>query len=266
MSKPRRYIERRFAPIDPASVEVRDDDNGLRFRGHAAVFNQEVDFGFMREVVAPGAFAKTIKDGADVRFLFNHDPSTVMARTSVGSLDLSEDDDGLSVEARLDPDDLDTQRLVPKLRSGNVSQMSFGFSVVKDEMTEDEDDENPLRTLRELELFDVSPVTFPAYEGTDGGLRAAFQDVNNRLQVLGLPLVFGRAQSRDAGDLIDELLAIKEPTADPERVRAAIDALTTLVTEPAIETPTPAGDMEPSLGHSLEQLYSALNRNRLAVA
>ena len=163
-------IERRYATL--TDVEVRDTDNGgLRFSGHAAVFNSPTDLGPFREQVAPGAFKATIKpDRSDVRFLFNHEPDSVMARTTNGTLELREDNVGLLAEADLDPSDIDVQRLIPKLRSGNVSQMSFGFRVIKDEWEEDGDDGRELRTLKEVQLFDVSAVTFPAYDDTDAAL------------------------------------------------------------------------------------------------
>lgn len=165
-------IERRYATL--TDVEVRDTDTGgLSFSGHAAVFNSPTDIGPFREQVAPGAFKATIKpDRTDVRLLFNHNPDSVMARTTNGSLALSEDATGLLAEADLDPSDVDVQRLLPKLRSGNVSQMSFGFRVIKDDWSEPDDDGRQLRTLKEVQLFDVSAVTFPAYDDTDVALNS----------------------------------------------------------------------------------------------
>ena len=165
-------IERRYAPL--SDVEVREDGGLIAFRGHAAVFNQVTDLGPFREQIAHGAFRKTVQE-ADVRFLFNHEPDSVMARSRAGTLRLQEDTVGLNTEADLDPSDWDVQRLAPKLRRGDVSAMSFAFRVVgeKGESCEDhpEDGGTPIRTLNELALFDVSAVTFPAYEGTDGSLR-----------------------------------------------------------------------------------------------
>jgi HK97 family phage prohead protease len=168
-------IERRFA--DLAGVDVRADEENegiVRFKGHAAVFNQITQIGSSmwgwREQIASGAFKKTIAE-ADVRFLFNHNSDTVMARSTNGTLELSEDKTGLLTEAGLSLDDVDVQRLVPKLNSKNVTQMSFAFRVIVDEWDEEPDDGGlPIRTIKEVKLFDVSPVTFPAYEGTDAEL------------------------------------------------------------------------------------------------
>ena len=168
-------IERRYGTV--TDVEVREaEGGGLRFTGHAAVFNSPTDIGPFREQVAPGAFRRSIRtEGSDVRFLFNHEPDSVMARTLNGTLTLREDEVGLLAEADLDPSDFDVQRLLPKLRSGNVSQMSFGFRVVGpdgDEWSEPDEDGKQLRTLREVQLFDVSVVTYPAYDDTDAALNS----------------------------------------------------------------------------------------------
>jgi len=176
-------VERRVAPL--GGVELHQEGDGLlSFRGHAAVFDQLVDLGPWREQIAPGAFKKTIKDGTDVRFLYNHEPDSVMARTKNGTLRLTEDKVGLVADADLDPTDWDVQRLAPKLRRGDVDQMSFAFRVVgkagEEWNDEPEDGGKAIRTLRELQLFDTSPVTFPAYEGTDGGLRQSILAVAER--------------------------------------------------------------------------------------
>jgi len=129
-------------------------------RGHAAVFGQlSEDLGGFREQVAKGAFAKTLKE-ADVRALWNHDSNFVLGRNKAGTLTLSEDKDGLSVE--IDPPDTTWARdLLTSMERGDVDQMSFGFRVVKEEW-DDTDKANVVRTLSEVELFDVSPVTSPA--------------------------------------------------------------------------------------------------------
>ena len=206
-------IERRYATL--TDVEVRDTDGGgLRFSGHAAVFNSPTDLGPFREQVAPGAFRRSIRtDGTDVRFLFNHEPDSVMARTTNGTLTLREDGTGLLAEADLDPSDFDVQRLLPKLRSGNVSQMSFGFRAVNenDDWWEDDPDDGgkPIRTLREVQLFDVSAVTFPAYDDTDAALNSIARGTLEVAEARGLNT------DLDRGDVIDCLR--ESVTASPER-------------------------------------------------
>ena len=152
-------------------AEFRADNNGdggMRLSGYAAVFNSETTIGGMfREVVKPGAFKKTIKDKADVRALFNHDSNIVLGRTKNGTLTLAEDDKGLRIDIDL-PDTQQAKDLYRQIERGDIDQMSFGFNVVKDSWTRAQsENELPLRELRELRLFDVSPVTFPAYTTTE---------------------------------------------------------------------------------------------------
>ncbi len=160
--------ERRIAGI---VGELRAEGDHLRFTGHAAVFNKPAHIGPSRggfiERIAPGAFKKAISEG-DVRLLINHDPSLVLARTASDTLRLSEDGTGLKVEADLAPTSYGND-LAVSLKRGDVSQMSFAFEPVKDEWNLEADP--PERTLREVKLFDVSAVTFPAYQGTDASLR-----------------------------------------------------------------------------------------------
>lgn len=145
--------------------------------GHAAVFNQKsLDLGGFREIIQPGAFRDAIPR-SDVRFLINHD-GLALARTKNGTLNLKEDRIGLAIEAELDPNDPDVQRLLPKIRRGDIDQMSFGFHIEnrqKDERWNFQDGENIRTIVRVAEIFDVSPVTFPAYQQTDLSMRSYFE-------------------------------------------------------------------------------------------
>jgi HK97 family phage prohead protease len=163
--------ERRIAATD---IEFREADDGYTFAGYAAVFNSETNLGPFREQVAPTAFNKTIRDGADVRFLVNHD-GLPFARTKSGTLSLDTDERGLRVEARLDPKNPEVQALASAMRRGDLDQMSFGFQTVQDEW--DDSAEPSLRTLKEVRLFDVSVVTYPAYEDTTAELRSQAEQV-----------------------------------------------------------------------------------------
>lgn len=164
-------IERRAFVIDGLAVETREG-GGPRLVGHAAVFNQlSEDMGGFREQVAAGAFAAAIGQD-DVRLLINHD-GLPLARTASKTLRLSEDARGLRIEADLEPTDPDVLRLLPKLQRGDVSQMSFAFSVRPGGQDWARDDEGrTVRTLKKLRLWDVSVVTFPAYPQTDIAVRA----------------------------------------------------------------------------------------------
>ena len=175
-----------------------EGDAKQRIVGHAAVFDEwttlyEGDNFVWREVIRPGAFRDAIKEKQDVRSLWNHDANWVLGRTTAGTLTLSEDETGLLSDT--DPPDTQFARdLMFLIARGDVSQMSFAFTVrrgdetkttEKDGVVVSEDggervtirrDGNRIieeRELLGLNLFDVSPVTYPAYEQTDVGLRKA---------------------------------------------------------------------------------------------
>lgn len=161
-------IERRAFAIEGLAIERREKEPP-RMVGHAAVFNQWADIGgYFRERVAPGAFSRAVKED-DVRALFNHDPNHVLGRNKAGTLLLEEDHAGLAIQI-FPPDTQLARDLGISMERGDVDQMSFGFRVRKDEWNYDA--KMPERTLLEVELFDISPVTFPAYPTTDVGLRA----------------------------------------------------------------------------------------------
>lgn len=175
--------ERRFAAM--AGIETRQTDvvgDPIGFTGHAALFGKRTwigpkKWGFWEEV-AEGAFAKTITEG-DVRMLLNHDPNFALARstvkTGVGSLRLAEDEVGLATDADMVPTTY-ARDLAANLDAGVITQMSFSFVPVKEEWSSTEEGDD-VRLLREVQLFDVSPVTFPAYTETDAALRAVGLDL-----------------------------------------------------------------------------------------
>lgn len=153
-----------------AEMELRAEGDAVKVGGYAAVFNSlSEDLGGFREVIRRGAFTHTIAQGADVRFLINHD-GMPLARTKSGTLRLAEDDRGLRIDATLDPTDPDVQRLIPKMRRGDLSQMSFGFRTMKDAWRQEGTDQ--IRELHAVDLFDVSAVTYPAYKATEVALRS----------------------------------------------------------------------------------------------
>lgn len=153
----------------PVTVTRAEGDDDPQLQGYAAIFNRETNIGgWFREIIAPGAFTKTI-DEADVRHLFNHDPSQIIGRNKSGTLRLDEDDTGLSYDVDLNMNDSDAVRVFEKVSRGDVDQSSFAFTIIK-EMWEEPDEpgsgELPLRTVLEAKLFDTSTVTYPAYEDT----------------------------------------------------------------------------------------------------
>lgn len=151
-------------------VDVEEDEEQPpRVRGHLAVFNSpSEDLGGFREVVAPGAFAKTLQE-ADIRALYNHDPNYVLGRNKSGTLQLLEDNDGLFVDVT-PPETQWARDLMVSIKRGDVSQGSFAFRVVKDKW-EKKEDGSVERVLNEVRLYDVSVVTYPAYPETDAYVR-----------------------------------------------------------------------------------------------
>lgn len=149
-----------------------DDGEAIGFVGHAALFNSRTWIGSRRwgfwEEIAPGAFAKTIQE-ADVRFLHNHNPDLLLARSTADNLRLSEDDVGLAVDADMTPTSY-ARDLALSLAQRDVTQMSFAFDLIAYTWEEADDGEELFR-LTELALWDVSTVTYPAYVETDAGLR-----------------------------------------------------------------------------------------------
>lgn len=158
--------------------ELREQEGAPpALEGYASVFNSEaVIGGRFREMIAPGAFARALKEGDDVVALFNHNPDSVIGRTSNGTLRLSEDAHGLKYVVDLNPDDPDAQRVLAKVRRGDVVASSFAFSVVKEDVQRKAGDELPLRVIQDVKLYDVSPVTTPAYAATSVSARDADAD------------------------------------------------------------------------------------------
>ncbi|QEX18506.1 Prophage pi2 protein 32 [Hypericibacter terrae] len=165
-------IERRFFVAEELEVEKRADGKPV-LRGHAAVFNKlSENLGGFREQVAPGAFLETIQKD-DIRALFNHDPNFVLGRNRSKTLTLSEDARGLAIEIEMPDTQTIRDLVVAPIQRRDVSQMSFGFAVRAGGQDWGDDGKgNMIRTLKQVRLFDVSPVTFPAYPQTDIAVRS----------------------------------------------------------------------------------------------
>ena len=162
---------------DIADVQVRAAGDGpehFTIRGHAAVFGRlSENLGGFRERIAPGAFTRALDRTPDVRLLIDHSPSSVLARTTNGTLELREDPQGLHVWARIRSDLPEAAGLRARLDSGLIDQMSFAFTVDPDNDVRSGEDENgvPIYEVREVrDMFDVSTVTYGAYPQTDVSL------------------------------------------------------------------------------------------------
>jgi HK97 family phage prohead protease len=193
-------IERRFFPAN--DMEVRQTDDGKPIiSGYGAIFNQwSDDLGSFREKILPGAFSKTIRE-ADIRALWNHNPDIVLGRNTSGTLTLREDVHGLYYE--ITPPDW-ASNYVETIRRRDVSQNSFGFCAVQDEWNSSSDETSSLteRTLIECELFDISPVTYPAYPQTDANVRASMIEAGIDIAALnGLFIRAGRGLGLTDSDM-----------------------------------------------------------------
>ena len=155
-------MEKRYFNID-TRTEKRDDGS-TTITGHAAVFNQlSSDLGGFKELIAPDAFSGVLND--DVRALVNHDPSLLLARTTSGTLNLEQTEKGLQYSFDV-PDTTYGRDLIISMERGDVTQSSFAFTIEDDSWETTEDGE--VRTINKVkQLYDVSPVTYPAYPDAD---------------------------------------------------------------------------------------------------
>ena len=179
MRSPRTSPERRSAPAAPRVSRRAEGDAGPILVGHAAVFDQwtvlyESPTYLWREVIRPGAFASALREGQDVACLWNHETEHLLGRTASGTCRLAEDATGLAVECDL-PDTSLGRDLAILMARGDVSKMSFAFipRAKGEKITIVDEGERIVeeRELLDLDLYDVSPVTSPAYLGTDCSLR-----------------------------------------------------------------------------------------------
>lgn len=215
-------MERRI--YQEAEIRAVEDPEtkSKKLEGYAARFNViSENLGGFREKIAPGAFKKSIKKD-DVRALKNHDANYVLGRSSAGTLKMKEDEGGLKVS--INPPDTQWARdLIVSVERGDIDQMSFGFRVVSDKW-ETENKEN-LRTLEQVDLIDVSVVTFPAYPQTSIQTRSLFRncgiDVDNLERVIvrhehGLALDDeDRAEIRKTVGLLNSLEVSGENPEEP---------------------------------------------------
>jgi HK97 family phage prohead protease len=150
-------LEKRFFNIE---TRVASEGNKKVVRGHAAVFGElSEDLGGFREMINPDAFNDVLDN--DVRAFFNHDPNFLLARTTAGTLRLGVDEKGLSYEFDV-PDTSAGRDLLVSMERGDITQSSFAFTISQDSWSTTSEGE--IRTIEKVaRLFDVSPVSIPAY-------------------------------------------------------------------------------------------------------
>ena len=167
-------MERRTITLKELRVVDSVSEPGVEpaIEGYASVFDSwSEELGGnspFREKVVKGAFEETIQID-DIRALFNHDPNYVLGRNKAGTLTLEEDEKGLKVRI-VPPDTTWAKDLLVSIKRGDITQMSFGFTVILDRWSYE--DNIDVRELLKVKLYDVSPVTFPAYAQTECGVRS----------------------------------------------------------------------------------------------
>ncbi len=172
--------EQRFV----SKIEFKAQDGEQKVvRGYAALFNTETQLApNVIEKIAPGAFASSI--GGDIRALWNHNMDLILGRTTNGSLTLREDATGLAFELRM-PDTTFGMDKYKEIASGLVTGVSFGFFVNKESWIRGSENSPHMRILEDVELLEISPTPFPAYEGTSVSARSVEQILKEKLAEWG---------------------------------------------------------------------------------
>lgn len=166
-----------------SDMELRADGNGLSFQGYAAVFDSlSQDLGGFRELIKPGAFRRSIESSQasrnprDIKFFLNHNSDVVLGSTRAGTLRLTEDSRGLLASGEL-PNSVWGQPVAEAIRRGDISGMSFGFTV--DRKGDSWSTDNKTRTLTDIRLLEVSVVTgWPAYTATTASVRSLIDSID----------------------------------------------------------------------------------------
>lgn len=207
---PRDDLFRMHVPVGELRFAGED---GNTLVGYAAMFNTATRIasweGEFDETIAPGAFAKTINERGDsIKVLFDHGFDPSIGNKPIARLDsIVEDEVGLRVEATFvdRPYAIDIREAI---RAGAITGMSFRFTVIKE--TWDNEPDTPSRTLHEVRLHELGPVTFPAYEATTAGVRGA--------------AAYTRFIANDAPSSTDPEPEPATATPDPETDEPAFDA------------------------------------------
>ena len=156
-------------------IEIRANGTlsatGKTLTGHAAVFNSEANLGTFSEVIRPGAFAKSLASGLNVRALYHHDGSALLGTTKGGTLELREDAKGLAFKLAL-PDTSHGRDLAVLVDRGDVSGCSFGFRVAPGGDRWQDANGQMVRELLEVELLEVTLTADPAYQDTTVAMRS----------------------------------------------------------------------------------------------
>ena len=166
------HPEMRVMQLRSGEFKTREVSGEMTIEGYFAVFNSDYEmWEGASESIAPGAFTSSV--GGDIRGLTNHDTTLVLGRTKAHTLELKEDTHGLWGRITINPKDSDAVNTYERVKRGDVDQCSIGF-MIRSEETDFRDDGSIHWTITDVELFEVSVCTFPAYEET--GVSARHRD------------------------------------------------------------------------------------------
>ena len=164
--------EMRTVPVEYSlHPDEENEEESVFLEGLAAVFDKTIPIFGSNEVIRAGAFARALKEKQDVRALLNHDPSLILGRTKAKTLELRENDKGLFSRIKL-PRNSVGRDIAESVGRGDVDGMSFQFIVRKQNVIPETSKRKRLREILDVDLFDVSVVTFPAFPQTKVGLKS----------------------------------------------------------------------------------------------
>lgn len=196
-----------------------DGEDGPTISGYGAVFNSpSLDLGGVREIVAPGAFSRSLKSREDIRSFFNHNPSMPLGSRKAGNLTVEEDEHGLRYVISPLPATSYANDVAEAIRAGLVRGSSFTFMIRKDEWHEENGVQ--IRTLLDVDVPELGPVTMPAYVKATTQVRALLESRGIRLE---------DDQPESGCDLLAVIAGWRD--RDEPQLRAALAATSALIDE-----------------------------------
>lgn len=214
-------LERRFVPGADGAVSLRAEDGVPKIGMTIPFGTRSVELWGFTEIIEAGAFRKTLKE-ADVVSLWQHDPSWVLGRMSNKTLEARETETGLEGVVTLDAEDPMHRHFARRVERRDVVGSSFGFETVRDEWDySDEDD--VVRTLKEVKLYDLSPVTFPAYPDSEAEKRSNILDIASVRAGVDLAALAAAVAAAEEGQIAVDAAAA---------VRSAVDRIVAMLPAP----------------------------------
>ena len=225
-------VERRFLAGTDGAIAFRSDGGGNPVIAMSIPFNRRSSqLGNFVEVIQPGAFRKTLQE-SDVVALWNHDASWVLGRMSNQTLVAQEADQALEGSVTLDGQDPMHMHFARRCQRRDVQGSSFGFETVRDEWVT-EPDGTVLRTLVEVRLYDLSPVTFPAYPDSSAEARSNVLDVASVRSGVDLAAITAALTAAENGKIAAEAA---------EAVRSQVDRIIAMLPAPSAPPPPAVSD------------------------